>query len=352
MDSKYANMCNIILKNIGDRKLALRWKSKDIEDAIYKNCGLKADIYFSMDKVKYGKDGTVYQSELYGKSDKYYAVILSPWNKNDYEQMLRGGYNEYNDFIFTGPEPKIITSDSKLKHYEDRFGNILDAQSVANIRFKSQNANINIGKNVKFSTNLVIEAGENSKISIADNVVIKTPLIRVGKDANLKIESNVNIGGFYLCINELSSFQIGSHTTLQNGRLQTGRNKKIVIGNDCMFSWDIVILPHDGHLIWELDNQQFCNNTVGKQELSIEIGDHCWIGGESVIMPNTYIGSGSILGYRCMAKGKYPNNCIIVGQPGRVVKKNIAWMRRAVSYDDNDILLIDSQYRKATEDGV
>lgn len=140
--------------------------------------------------------------------------------------------------------------------------------------------------------------------------------------SRLNFSKLVNIGAFYLCINEYGTLKIGNRTTIQNGRHQTGRNRSVQIGKDCMFSWDIVILPHDGHLIYDLKKEVFINNTNGKCEESILIGDHCWIGGELVIVPNTVIGTGSVLGYRCMAKGKYPNNCMIVGQPGRVVRED------------------------------
>ena len=174
----------------------------------------------------------------------------------------------------------------------------------------------------------------------------------MSNETEFVVGKKVYVSGFNIFINSFSKVEIGNGCNFQTGKLRTGRNQKVVIGVECMFSWDIVLLAHDGHLIWDIGKEKFINNTVGDKRNSIVIGDHCWIGGETVIMPHTFIGSGSICGYRCMAKGKYPNNCIIVGQPGRVVKKDIAWMRRNVSYDDKDILLIDEQYRKFTEEDI
>lgn len=114
-----------------------------------------------------------------------------------------------------------------------------------------------------------------------------------------------------------------------------------------MYTWELT--KDIRHLIWDLRDNKFVNNTNVKQRNSIEIGEHVWIGGETVIMPNTHIGSGSICGYRTLAKGTYPNNVIIAGQPGKIIKKDIAWMRRNVSYDDNDISLLDEAYRRYTQ---
>ena len=262
------------------------------------------------------------------------------------------GYEEYRDFIFLSPKPEVIRSNSELKHYEDYFGNVLDADSPASIRFKGRNAHVHIGKNVKIPDKLIIDIRENSLLYIGYDTIFQNISIKMSIGTEFVIGKKVFVSGLNIFINDFSAVEVGNECSLQTGKLRTGRNKKIVIGKDCMFSWDIVFLPHDGHLIWDLKEGRFTNNTTGERELSIVIGDHCWIGGETVIMPNTSIGSGSICGYRCMAKGKYPNNCIIVGQPGRVVKKDIAWMRRNVSYDDKDIMLIDEQYRKFTEEDI
>ena len=348
-NERIKNLCQIISRNIGNRKLAIRWKNKEVENTIFENCGIKADCYFSLDMKKCQQADTLHQSELYGKSDKYYAVILLNWNKTDYEQMFLGGYKEYDDYVFFSQQASIIQGDDKLNHYEDFWGNILETKSKVNVKFLGKNSRVTIGEDVKLLNNLVIEASENSEIYIDNNVIIKHPLIRVGKYAKLHIGRSVNIGAFYLCINEYGTLKIGNRTTIQNGRLQTGRNRSVQIGKDCMFSWDIVILPHDGHLIYDLKKEVFINNTNGKCEESILIGDHCWIGGESVIMPNTVIGTGSVLGYRCMAKGKYPNNCVIVGQPGRVVREDIAWLRQAVSNDESDLFSIEEELRKFTQ---
>ena len=87
----YEDICKIISENIGKRKLALRWKNSEIEKAIYDNCGLKADCYFSLDKKRCLEEDTIHQSELLGKSDEYYAVIFLNWNENDNKQMFGRG---------------------------------------------------------------------------------------------------------------------------------------------------------------------------------------------------------------------------------------------------------------------
>ena len=52
------------------------------------------------------------------------------------------------------------------------------------------------------------------------------------------------------------------------------------------------------------------------------IGDNVWIGENVVILPGTTIGDGCIIGANSvLVGGAYDNNSIIVGSPGRVIKR-------------------------------
>lgn len=82
---------------------------------------------------------------------------------------------------------------------------------------------------------------------------------------------------------------------------------------------------------------------------SIMVGDHVWVGGEVVILPNSHIGKGSICGYRAVIKGTFPNNCMIGGIPGRILKKDVAWMRENICLDENMIYKLPQEYRERTE---
>lgn len=55
---------------------------------------------------------------------------------------------------------------------------------------------------------------------------------------------------------------------------------------------------------------------------SVKIGNNVWIGENVVILPGTIIGDGCIVGANSVLNGKeYEKNTIIVGIPGKVIKK-------------------------------
>lgn len=53
----------------------------------------------------------------------------------------------------------------------------------------------------------------------------------------------------------------------------------------------------------------------------IEIGKNCLIGMNSVILPGTRLGNHCVVGANSTVSGIYPDNCVIVGSPARIVKK-------------------------------
>ena len=234
--------------------------------------------------------------------------------------------------------------------YNDIYCNSVRMESNVNVYISGYNNKIKIGKNVKFPAGFSIKIGSESSLMIGDNVIFQPRSLMLSEGIDFVVDDRSVIQGLDIFINSFSSVLMGKGCSFQRGKLRTGRNQKIILGDDIMASWEIVFLPHDGHLIWDLNTERAKNNTVGEQRLSIEIGDHCWLGGECVIAGNTRLGSGSIVGYRSFVNGKFPNNCIIAGSPARLIKKDIAWSRENLSVDEQgDFLKIPVSYRKKTE---
>ena len=53
------------------------------------------------------------------------------------------------------------------------------------------------------------------------------------------------------------------------------------------------------------------------------IGDNCFIGGGSFILPGVSIGNNVIVGMGSVITKDVPDNCIVVGNPARIIRENI-----------------------------
>lgn len=78
-------------------------------------------------------------------------------------------------------------------------------------------------------------------------------------------------------------------------------------------------ITHDG-AIWCFRDEIINADIFGK----IKIGNNVFIGNSCTILPNTIIGDNCIVGAGSVARGKFPDNSVIVGNPAKlVVKMNV-----------------------------
>lgn len=123
---------------------------------------------------------------------------------------------------------------------------------------------------------------------------------------------------------------------------------KLNIGEDCMFSWDVEIRTGDGHSIFDVNTGKNINSTseiCGRH--SIQIGNHVWIGFRSIILYDTKIGDGSIVGAGSLVKSKFPNNCIVAGVPAKIIRYDVSWCRENM---EQDVLKCGEKYIERTSD--
>ena len=93
-----------------------------------------------------------------------------------------------------------------------------------------------------------------------------------------------------------------------------------------MISTNVFIRNSDAHLIYSCDDGNRINPTK-----SVYIGDHVWIGQNVIILKDTQIDSGSILGAGSVIAGKkIPHNSIWAGNPSRQIKKGVFWDKTCV----------------------
>ncbi len=55
----------------------------------------------------------------------------------------------------------------------------------------------------------------------------------------------------------------------------------------------------------------------------VNIGNDCWIGGSAIICPGVTIGDRSVIGAGSVVTKDIPADCIAVGNPARIIKRNI-----------------------------
>ena len=89
----------------------------------------------------------------------------------------------------------------------------------------------------------------------------------------------------------------------------------IFIGSYCKITTGVIILAHDYSIsVARRVFGEFIGGTA-----PTKIGDNCFLGMNSIILPGTTIGNNCIVGAGSVVGGGYPDNVVIAGNPARVV---------------------------------
>lgn len=151
----------------------------------------------------------------------------------------------------------------------------------------------------------------------------------VQRKKNLFIGNNVRIypGMRAELTKENAEIHIGDNVSIGQNFHVVSYSSKLFIGKDTTISGNVFVtnVNHDYRRIGThiLDQDMLEDSTM--------IGENCFIGYGAVIMPGTILGRQCIVGANAVVSGVYPDYSVIVGVPGRIIKRYNAaqgeWVR-------------------------
>ncbi len=95
-------------------------------------------------------------------------------------------------------------------------------------------------------------------------------------------------------------------------------SEHIEIGNDCLITGYVFICDSEHGMNPEYGERYEKQPMIRK---NTKIGNNVFIGEKAMIMPGVSIGDNCIIGAGSVVKKSFPNDCMIVGNPARCVKK-------------------------------
>lgn len=95
--------------------------------------------------------------------------------------------------------------------------------------------------------------------------------------------------------------------------------EEISIGDNTCIGANTKIFDNDFHSLdtYERINDDF-SNLITKP---VKIGKNCFIGCNTIILKGTELGDNCIVGAGSVVHGKFEDNCIIAGNPARIIKR-------------------------------
>ena len=102
-----------------------------------------------------------------------------------------------------------------------------------------------------------------------------------------------------------------------------GTHKSIKVGSDCMVANGSGIRNSDMHGIFCLKSLE-----LNEDAMNVTIGDHCWLGQDSLILKGVHVQTGSIIGAKSLVVKSVGPATIVGGVPAKVIRRNVSWSRR------------------------
>lgn len=175
---------------------------------------------------------------------------------------------------------------------------------------------VKYGKNLLLKGIPVIFNKDGAELTIGNGVTIKSSFLS-------------NLVGLY-CRTIIVTRAPGAYIHIGNNVGISGATiyarKGIVIGENTCIGGNAKILDNDFHPIEvETRNRLLHDANGGESDLiparAIKIGKNCFIGCNSIILKGTVLGDGCVVGAGAVVCGKFEDNCVIAGNPARVIRK-------------------------------
>jgi acetyltransferase-like isoleucine patch superfamily enzyme len=169
---------------------------------------------------------------------------------------------------------------------------------------------------------------ENQLIFLPGASVKDCQIELIGDNHRLLIGENVVLTQSILWFEDQECMiSIGSGTTMQrNGHIAvTEPGRKIEIGENCMFSFDVDIRNGDSHSIVEAATGKRVNWAK-----NISIGEHVWLGAYTQVLGGADIKKNAVIGIRSLVKGEIPAGVIAAGIPAKVLRDGFTWDSRRI----------------------
>lgn len=171
-----------------------------------------------------------------------------------------------------------------------------------------KNKNITLRGKLSVKNRPIVHVLNGSSLIVGENVTLnsKNAKYHVNMFAPVKIYID-KIG---------ASIKIGNNTRIHGSCLHAYGS--IEIGDNCLIAANCQIFDCSGHNT-SLENPSK-RLLISGDIKPIKIGNDCWIGTSSIILPGTKLGNNCIIAAGSVVNGVFTDNSLIGGNPAKLIK--------------------------------
>lgn len=237
-----------------------------------------------------------------------------------------------NNLVNCHKQTKVI-KDELLEHFDEFYNSeyiqVFEKVFVEKYIHPVINENVIERNNGEIYMDIysICDFSDTSKLILNDKLYLNENKRRNSKaECYIKLFDNSRLtinGRFKLFYNASIEVRKGAELTLGSGYINSDSliycEKKITIGDGATIARGVKIYDGDAHKI--IDK----SGNVLNPPKEITIGNHVWIGVNSVILKGVTIGDGAIIGAGSVVTKDVPAYAMVAGNPAVVIKENVDW---------------------------
>ncbi|GAA1731236.1 hypothetical protein GCM10009809_28430 [Isoptericola hypogeus] len=169
--------------------------------------------------------------------------------------------------------------------------------------------------------------GTGNVLHVEDGAKLRNTRLRfLGNDSVIHLRRSARYTEVVATLFHESVLYLGPGSSFTSAaRFIPSERRHVIVGSDAMFSSRVAFRTADPHLVYSAHDHRRVNPSR-----SVWVGDHVWLGEDTLFLKGARVGSGSILGARAVVTKEIPSNTSAGGVPARVIGTDVFWTRPSV----------------------
>lgn len=201
---------------------------------------------------------------------------------------------------------------------------------VFGLKLKNKGSNNRVAgiEKCRMKNTVISIFGDNNTVVFNDmSSVFGVHISIYGSDNTITLGERNYLEGCAFCIEDDNNrISTGNHVYIYaNTEISAIESTEISIGDDCLFSANIMIRTGDSHAIYEVESGKRVNRSE-----SIRLAKKVWIGNGCKVLKGAQVGEECVIGTGSLVTHKTPvtANAVLAGVPAKVVSRGIRWSQQ------------------------